>query len=253
VDFDAKALFGNDDNPLPRLHLRGIKSNDRQQVYKFIEQWHNHLEANNVFDRITTLTNAPTETSPTEVELLDCLIGQGGDSAERSCRRRRAPVFTTHLAQLRVMKTITFGNTQSLKQGRNQTSIFQSRLQNHGIDLALANNPTSAYQQYKQICQEIKQQSAEQRTLRQTEQNVLIDRALNTGDRTKAQIISTIQKQEARRNTWQMLRFVRLRQTAIPQPSIVLKYRLRGQTTELFHHLTLETSRTLNPVLFGKQ
>jgi hypothetical protein len=123
-------------------------------------------------------------------------------------------VFTTHLAQLRVMKTITFGNTQSLKQGRNQTSIFQSRLQNHGIDLALANNPTSAYQQYKQICQEIKQQSAEQRTLRQTEQNVLIDRALNTGDRTKAQIISTIQKQEARRNTWQMLRFVRLRQNS---------------------------------------
>jgi hypothetical protein len=216
VDFDTKALFGNHDNPLPNLKLRGIKSNDRQQVYDFIVQWHDHLAANNVFDRIASLTSDPTGTSTVEVELLDRLIGQGGDSAERSCRRRRQPMFTTRLAQLRVMKSITSGNVASLKQGRHQTPIFQSRLQHHGIDLVLATEPVSAYQQYKQICSDINDQVSQQRSLRQTEQNVLIEQALDTGNRTKAQIISTIQKQEARRNTWQMLRFVRLRQGSTP-------------------------------------
>jgi hypothetical protein len=217
VDFDSATLFGIPDNPLPTLHLRGIKSNDRQQVYKFVKQWHDHLDANNVFARIAAITEDPTGTSPMEVEALDRLIGQGGDSAELSCQRRRAPMFTTRIAQLRVMKSITSGNYASLRQGRCQTPIFQARLQRHGLELNLSTDPISAGQQHQQICRELREQISQDRAVRQKEQNASIARATDAGSKTKAQIIASIQKQEARRHTWQMLRFVRQRQGSTPK------------------------------------
>ena len=115
IDFDEKALFGRNTASLRSPQLRGIKSNDRQQVATFIAKWHDHLQENNVFTRIRNLKDHNTPRQ--EIEALDFLVGQGGESAEQQCRRRRAPMFTTRLAQLRAIKSIANGNLWSLKHG----------------------------------------------------------------------------------------------------------------------------------------
>lgn len=210
IDFDEKALFGRTADPLTRPTLRGIKSNDRQQVMTFIEKWHDHLVENNVFARSRDL-HSPSTTHQ-EVEALDFLIGQGGDSAERQCRRRRATMFTSRLAQLRAIKSIASGNLASLRQGKQHTTVFQSQLIRHGLDFTLATDPINAHSQYKFVTQEIQTIEANHRELRIKEQELSIERALDSGKKDKAKILTNIQRQEARRNTWQTLRFVRMQQ-----------------------------------------
>ena len=210
IDFDEKALFGRITDPLPSPQLRGIKSNDRQQVATFVEKWHNHLTENNVFNRIRNLKNHNTPHQ--EVEALDFLIGQGGDSAEQQCRRRRAPMFTTRLTQLRAIKSIVVGNLAALKQGKPHTAIFQSRLALHGLDFTLATDTKTASSQYKSVKQELQSIVSKHREMRIKEQALSIERALDAGKKNKAKLITNIQRQEARRHTWQTLRFVRMQQ-----------------------------------------
>ena len=208
IDFDEKALFGRIIDPLPSPQLRGIKSNDRQQVATFVEEWHNHLTENNVFHRIRNLKNHNIPHQ--EIEALDFLIGQGGESAEQQCRRRRGPMFTTRLAQLRAIKSIVAGNLAALKQGKQHTAIFQSRLALHGLDFTLATDTITASSQYKSVKQELQTIVSKHREMRIKEQALSIEQALDAGKKNKAKLLTRIQRQEARRHTWQTLRFVRM-------------------------------------------
>jgi len=210
IDFDAKALLGDTTNLLPSPLLRGIKSNDRQLVATFIEKWHDHLHENNVFTRIRNLETHAT--AQQEAEALDAVIGQGGDSAEQQCRRKRSPLFTTRIAQLRALKSITHGNYLSLKQGYNHTELFQARISRHKIEFLLDTDLPSAYRQHKTIRNELRQVITAHRELRSKEQCIAIEKALESGKKDKAAIISNIKKQEARRHTWQTLRFVKQQQ-----------------------------------------
>lgn len=207
IDFNATALFGTTNETLAPPQMRGIKSNDKQKVENFIRTWHDHLKANDVFDRITKLQDP--QTTHLEVEALDSLIGQGGDSAERQCQRRRMPLFSTRLAQLRALASITRGNYLSLKHGRHQTATFQERIDRHSLDLTLASDALSAHKQYQTVKQDLQLALQDNRELRIKEQNILIEQSKDYGRKDIAKIIANIKTHEARRKTWQMLRFVR--------------------------------------------
>lgn len=210
IDFDEKMLFHDSTITTHSPLLRGLKSNDKQQVETFITQCHEHLTKNGAFDRINALKD--DHLSPTQVEILDKLLGQSFISAENKCRRRRNPFYTTRLPQLRTLRSIALGNFNSIKHGTSKTFIFQGRLNRHGIIYTLADTLQESWEQYKSLATELREIIQQHRTLRIKEQETMIEQANLTGKKDKEKVIRNIAKQEARRHTWQTLRYVRMQQ-----------------------------------------
>lgn len=208
IDFDTSVLFKDTINILHQPQLRGIKSNDKQQVNTFITQCHAHLSSNGVFDHLIDLKDRIL--NPTQVERIDALLGQAFSSAERRCYRRRSPFYTVKLAQLRTLKSIALGNYNSIKHNNSKTYIFQQRITRHGIDYTLADTLQQSWEQYKSLSAELQALLKSQRELRQQEQHTLIDIASASGNKSKEKIIRNIAKQEAQRHTWQTLRYIRM-------------------------------------------
>jgi hypothetical protein len=209
LDVDEKSFFGCDTDTLPPLNLRGIRTNDRQQVAVFIRQWYSHLAANNAFSRIKDI-DSDSITTP-EIESLDRLIGQGGDSAERKCRRRRSTLYSNKLSTLRTLKSITYGNLRTIRMGKKQTNTFQTRVNRHNLGIQLESELQAAQHQYNTIKQEFDEATKHHREQRLKEQDEMIEKALSQGKRPKATAIQRIKRHEARRRTWQILQFTKKR------------------------------------------
>lgn len=146
LDLNAMELFGGTTDSLPSFISRGIRSNDRQNVAKFIEHWHRHLANNSVFCRMDTIQDNPL--TPEEIERIDRIIGQGGDSAERRCRKRRPTMYSNAISRLRTLKSTIHGHLRTLRRGSQQTTTFQTRLNHHGIDYPLAATSEEAQHQF---------------------------------------------------------------------------------------------------------
>lgn len=208
IDFDMTRLFCDQTNMLHPTSLRGLRSNDKNQVATFINHCHDHLMQNNAFAKISHLKDRTL--TPNQVETLDELLGQAFTAAQNRCKRRRNPLYTTKLAQLRTLRSITRGNFNALKREHYQTSIFQNHLNRHGIPYSLAETTKEAWDQFKQVNQELQEALKEQREIRIQEQQSMIDKAHIDGNSNRERAIKNIAKQEARRRTWQTLRYVRM-------------------------------------------
>lgn len=208
IDFDTSLLFQDTTSILHHPQLRGIKSNDKQQVNTFITQCHHHLSNNGVFDHFSELTDCTLH--PTQVERIDTLLGQAIRSAEKRCHRRRSPFYSMKLAQLRTLKSAALGNYNSIKHGTSKTFIFQQRITRHGIDYTLAETLQESWDQYKSLNTELQTLLQTHRELRRQEQIILIDIATASGNKSREKIIRNIAKQEANRRTWQTLRYIRM-------------------------------------------
>jgi hypothetical protein len=205
IDFDTSTLFQDTIEVLHLPQLRTIKSNDKQQVETFIHHCHAHLQNNGVFDDIRDLKNRIT--TPEKVERLDKILGQAFQSAEKRCRRRRSTFYSTTLAKLRTLHSITLGNYKSI-------NVFQQRLTRHGIDYQLEETLPESWQQHKSIKTELRDTIQQHRELRAREQQIMIDQSNAEGTKSKEKILRNIARQEARRHTWQTLRYVRMHQGA---------------------------------------
>jgi hypothetical protein len=146
--------------------------------------------------------------TPTQVETLDELLGEAFTAAPNRCKRRRNSLYTTKLAPLRTLRSITRGNFNALKREHSHTPIFQIRLNRHGIPYSLAETTKEAWDQFKQVTQELQDTSKQQRAIRIREQQTMIDKAHIDGDSKRERAIRNIAKQEARRRTWQILQYV---------------------------------------------
>jgi hypothetical protein len=210
INFNTSVLFRDRIDLVTAPQLRGLKSNDRQQIATFVEHCHDHLKNNNVFSKLSALRNR--NLTPEQVETVDKLIGQAFQSAEAKCRRRRKPFYSVKLAKLRTLRSITLGNFKALKNGNSKTSIFQQRLTRHGIDFTLEGTLQEAWNQYNSASSELNEALQQNRELRLKEQQAAIETANLQGKNDKEKILRTIAKQEARRSTWQTLRYVRMQQ-----------------------------------------
>jgi hypothetical protein len=139
-------------------------------------------------------------------------VGQGGDSGEKLCKRRRPAYYSTTIAQARTLKSITKGNLQALQQGKDLTAIFQERLNQYGIRFELANTKEQASQQQTDTQHELTSLLANNREIRTQELEEKIDNATATKKRSRAKALQSIKKLESIRQTWQTLKFVKMQQ-----------------------------------------
>jgi hypothetical protein len=198
VDFDTRLLFRDKVDLLHLPRLRGLKSNDKQQVAGFIEHCcQAHLMHNGAFDHLESLLDGNLH--PQQVESIDKIPGQAIYSAESKIRHRRHPFFSAKLAQLRTSRSTTLANHNSIKHNQSKTYIFQQRVNRHGIDYTLSDTLQGSWEQYQSIKSELSKvllQSCRQRSIVQQD---MIEKAINAGNKEKERIVRTIARQEARK------------------------------------------------------
>ena len=175
-----------------------------------IHQWHKHLRENNIFELL--LSQEPNNLNFRDIEKADNLVGQGGDSGEKLCKRRRPAYYSNAIAQARTLKSITKGNFQALQKGKDLTAIFQERLHQYGICFDLAHTKEIAAQQYTDTQHELTTLLATNREIRTQELEEKIDKATATKKRSRAKALQSIKKLEGIRQTWQTLKFVKMQQ-----------------------------------------
>jgi len=203
IDFNEIGLFGCQRDSLPALNLRGIRTNDRTNVAQLIHKWHSHLQANGIFEKIN---NETTTWTPELIEKIDKTIGQGGDAAEKICKKRRPTLYSKKIAKLRLIRTIVKKHIINLEGGVNQVTTLQSRLERYeDIDYRLSPDLGTSRQQYQEIRKEVSSIENTHREQREKEFDKQIENATAKGKRSKAKALQTIQRNEARRRTWQIL------------------------------------------------
>ena len=204
IDFDETSLFGSKHNPIPAQNLRGIRTNDRQQVATFIHQWHKHLKAQGIFQRIKKLN--PT-TTPIELESIDRVLGEGGESAERKCRKRRTPMYSTQLAKLRLLATITKCNFACYNKGN--VTLPRSK----SVYAAMVSTTTSRHtwisrnRRWTKSHKNLHPYSSSIGKSDNRSRKNRISKACHNKRKDKEKLVRNIKKSEARRRTWQILKF----------------------------------------------
>lgn len=86
TDFQTKQLFGHYVNMMQPLQFQGVRTKDKKTVTTYIEKLYDHLEAKNAFQLSNQLTTTPNIQNSTNVEMLDDLMGQGGNIADQACK-----------------------------------------------------------------------------------------------------------------------------------------------------------------------
>lgn len=86
IEFDTHKLLGQQSDNLAALPHRSVNSSDRQSVTKYVEAMYEHLSANAIFDRKSALDL--DQLNSAEVERMDTIIGDAGQSGESHCKGR---------------------------------------------------------------------------------------------------------------------------------------------------------------------
>jgi len=211
IDMNTLSLFGCiTHSPSTRPNTRILKTNDKKMVKQFLIQAHLHLTSNNAFalaQKVIAL-----QATNEEVEQLDRLIGDAGDSAEKRCKKRRPEFYSQTLTQLRFKKAITGANVQMLRNGLNQKRDgLLLRIERSGLDFTISENPQDAYAEHKAYCHDLRDAIRESLDIRIREQEYIEKRQDNNDDK-EVKRIRSIRKKEATRRLWQSWNFIK-RQT----------------------------------------
>jgi len=171
LDLDNHIIFGN--NPAGTTSTlqktRHIKTNDKESVKQFIEKFYDHLQQNNAFELSKKVKDKIATNE--EAEILDKLIGQGSDTAERHCQKQRPSYFSIALVKLRMQKMISKANFLALrKQCTTNKEGLRQRLERAGIEMDLPKNIEDACAQFKTFTQAVSTAQRESQELREKEQ-----------------------------------------------------------------------------------
>ena len=209
LDIDFHQIF-NDDTPVINLDpsTRQIRSNDLPRCRIFIDQFCQHLLANNAEEQLRSITQDLA--TPEDLERLDKLLGQAGDSAEKKCKRRRPEYYSVTLHQLRIKKSIVRCHYNNVKQQRTgQSQILQQRLQRANINLFLPQGEIETKELLTSITQELNSVTEQSFEIRENELKEKINKKHEPGTETYVQRLRAIKKNEATRRAWQTLKFLK--------------------------------------------
>ena len=157
MDVCSKQLFQDSQvNPksLVNNNTRGIKSNDRKRAAMFIQKFYHHLTSNNCTGQLDNLKS--DRATDRDVERLDILLGQAGDTAEKHCRRRRPEFYSQELNSHRIKTSIALGHLNNIRLDKeHNTASFEARLQRAGIEMYLPPTRKEAYDLYTSLKQSL--------------------------------------------------------------------------------------------------
>ena len=148
ISFETKKLFGDDVDLLAPSQFRGVRTQDRKSTTTFIEKLYDHLLSNNAFELQKRLDSDIGP--PSLLETLDALVGQGGDSADKACRRRRPEFYSQRLVQQRAMVGAYRSLVRGLRQGTDRQIAISSRLARKHIQIECPPTLPMAVNKYKE-------------------------------------------------------------------------------------------------------
>jgi len=140
-------------------------------------------------------------------ERLDALVGQGGDSADNACRRRRPEFFSRHLVRQRIIVGAHRNYIHGLRRGFDRRQAITNRLARKGIQIHLPIGQTEAHALYKQALSDLRKAQQEHEPNRRAE----LATSLNSGGKSTTlstnhkKAIKKIDKAERNRATYRIL------------------------------------------------
>ena len=210
LDICSTGLFQENNDSMHSLSSaqRSIRSNDKQRTPLYIDKFYQHLEANNCESQLAYLLTS--EATHRDVEKLDHLIGQAGDSAEKSCKKRRPEFYSHALNSHRIKTSIALGHLNNIRYHKNQdTSGFQARLLRAGIDMTLPPDQKSAYDLYVSLKKSLAEDAKNSADLREQQLQSAINDKHSPGSSGHTKRLKAIKKGEATRKAWKTLKFLK--------------------------------------------
>jgi hypothetical protein len=208
IEFHTASLFGKTyiDSLLP--HNRGVKSNDKVSVQKFIDIMYDEVTKRKGFELLDRLNNNVATTHL--VEQVDQILGQSGDIAESQCRRRRPEFYSRSIIQHRLRVSILRGHLNALKSGRDRREQLQRKMQRAGIEMILPATIRLTRMSLHSAKTQLQEVSQNSMTVRHSEfADKLNNVDSNTVDRQTRKALRAIQKVEANMKTYKTLQAMR--------------------------------------------
>jgi hypothetical protein len=203
VDFDTTLLFG-DATTKPSSHqFRGVKTNDRKNVTKFVEHMYSELSQAGAFEFQERLGGDAV--SAEEVEQLDALIGTCGDTSEQACTKRRPEWYSQKIAQQRISISALKSCVSIYNKGLFNVTAVRDRLERAGIPFDPPGDLASAHAQLKEANAVLVAHKQNDAQLRKDEIQAKIDLAQNTSNKSAATILKGIRKSEESCKTWAII------------------------------------------------
>ena len=174
----------------------------------FIHKFYHHLQANNCGTQLTKLNEE--KATANEVEKLDTLIGQAGDTAEKHCRRRRPEFYSQDLNAHRIKTSIALGHLNNIRLNREtNTASFDARLQRAGIEMILPPTRKEAYDLYTTLKQNLHVKIKTSSELREQSLQELINKKVTVGTANHSRKVKAIRTKEAAKKAWKTLKFLK--------------------------------------------
>ena len=224
-------LFGQHKVILSRLHERGVRSNDKIAVTKYVETMFNHLQANSVFKRSKDLDHDTTGTAKL-AENIDSLIGIASDVAEKACRKRRPEWFSAPLTKQRLTVSFLKHYLNGLIKSIDRSPVISKKLSM--IDSDIKCLPTDV-NTATEMLNEHKQRLAHMTNNSQTVRHQTMETQENTPG-------SKIRKHEIALSTWNTIAFLKMSES----PSTIDRLEIPEDWPPPFTTLSTTTSLT-NP------
>jgi hypothetical protein len=208
VDMDTERLFNDDgDNTFQLSNSRAIRSNDKQRAAVFISKFYQHLISNNCSSQVDHLQTV-TATGQ-DAEQLD-IIGQAGDTAEKTCKRQRPEFYSQDLNSHRIKTSIALGHLNCIRFHKNQdTTGFEARLDRAGIDMILPSDHKQAFDLYTSLKQSLKAKEKSSSELREQQLQSAINKKTPIGTTSHNHKVKAIKKKEAAKKACKPLKFLK--------------------------------------------
>ena len=210
VDICSKQLFNDtqDNSNAQSIGTRAIKSNDKKRSAMFIHKFYQHLNSNNCNAQLENLSTE--KATNRDVEQLDTLIGQAGDTAEKHCRRRRPEFYSQDLNAHRIKTSIALGHLNNLKLNKHQgTASFEARLQRAGINMELPTTRKEAHDLYTSLKQTLHEKMKTSSELREQQLSDSINKKVTVGTPNHSRKVKAIKTKEAAKKAWRTLKFLK--------------------------------------------
>ena len=213
VDFDTRALFGLDHTPLTTAPLRSLQSKHAKCRATHIAAAAAHAHENNLFQRLTNLTQSNRRDDEL-IEQLDKLLGECCQLGERRCTKIRTTWYTKEIDKLRKWRRIL----QKLLShyAPNHLDIYsqlETQRNSYNITDPLPTTRSDTRKLLTNTRQQLRRAIATSREKRLQEQLQQIETEAANQNSDKAKIITQIKNAEQKNATWGMFRKIRGKNT----------------------------------------
>ena len=210
LDIQSQQLFNDkqDNSKTLASVARAIKSNDKKRAAMFIHKFYHHLQSNNCYAQLTKV--GEEHATPHDVEQLDKLIGQAGETSEKHCRRRRPEFYSQDLNSHRIKTSIALGQLNNIRLNKEpNTSSFEARLQRAGIEMTLPPTRKEAYDLYTSLKQTLNTKIKTSSELREQHLQDEINKKVTVGTANHSRKVKAIHTKEAAKKAWKTLKFLK--------------------------------------------